>query len=127
MICYDDTARIFAANGFYPEPDESSYIIPLQFFKMHFNVKPLPIPRPFSDQNFVCISHLSHECYMIHPLHPICVDYHNNVWLRVHIMTLLIMQCFLTLVTQYTAETFPSNPVLKHLQSYDTIFYTCSS
>jgi hypothetical protein len=55
---------MFAANGLYPEPEHSSYIIPLQFFKMHFNAIPPPMPRPFSDQNFVRISHLSHEWYM---------------------------------------------------------------
>jgi hypothetical protein len=35
----------------------------------------------FSNQNNVCISHLSHPCYMPHPSHsPWFDDLNNNIW-----------------------------------------------
>jgi hypothetical protein len=33
-----------------------------------------------SDWNFVCISHLSHACYMHRPSHPHWYDHLNNIW-----------------------------------------------
>jgi len=44
------------------------------------------LPFRFSTQNIVCISHLSHPCYMPLPFHP--------PWWRVQGMNLLIMQSF---------------------------------
>jgi hypothetical protein len=35
----------------------------------------------FSDQNFVCISHSSHACYMWFPSLPLAIDHHHdNIW-----------------------------------------------
>jgi hypothetical protein len=34
----------------------------------------------FSDQNCVCISHLSHACYIHRPSHPPSFDHANNIW-----------------------------------------------
>jgi hypothetical protein len=46
-----------------------------------------------SNQNFVRISHLPHARYMPRPSHPPLFDNPNNIWWRVNIMELLIMQC----------------------------------
>jgi hypothetical protein len=60
-----------------PEPDESAHILAPYFNKVHFNIifpymlrssKRSVVLRLF-DQNFVCISDLSHVCYMAHPSH----------------------------------------------------------
>jgi len=54
---------------------------PSYFPKIHSNIISLPMPRSsewflpfrFSDQNFVCISHLSHVCYYVKSTKlPIC-------------------------------------------------------
>jgi len=36
------------------------------------------LPFSFSNQNIVCISHLSHACYMARPSHPPWFDHPNN-------------------------------------------------
>jgi hypothetical protein len=36
------------------------------------------LPFSSSNQHFVCISHLSHVCYMPHPSHPSWFDHPNN-------------------------------------------------
>jgi hypothetical protein len=38
------------------------------------------LPIRFSNQTIVCISHLSHPCYMPCPPHPPWFDHNNNVW-----------------------------------------------
>jgi hypothetical protein len=56
------------SSGPYSEPDESSSNPPPNFPKIHYNIIFLSISRSselsltfrFSDQNFVCISHLPH-------------------------------------------------------------------
>jgi len=49
-------------------------------------------PSGFPTKNFVCISHLSHACYMNCPFHRPWLYYPNYLWLRVQIVKLLIMQ-----------------------------------
>jgi hypothetical protein len=48
------------------------------------------LPFKFSDQNFVCVSHLSHACYILCQSNPPCFDHPNNVWWSVQVMKLLI-------------------------------------
>jgi hypothetical protein len=68
--------------------------------KTHFNIT-LPsisnslecsLPFGFSDQDLVCISHLSHRCYMPYPSHIPWLDHLNNIRWSVHFLKLLIMQ-----------------------------------
>jgi hypothetical protein len=74
-------------------------------------------PSGFSDQNFLCISHLSHACYMPRPCHPSCIYRYNNTLWRVKVMKLLIMQSsppcrhVLPLMTKYS----PQHPVLVYV------------
>jgi len=51
----------------------------------------LSLPFRFFYQNFVCISHLTHVCYMPHPCRSPWLDHPNNSW-SVQLMKLLIMQ-----------------------------------
>jgi hypothetical protein len=46
----------------------------------------------FSNQNIVCISHVSHACFMLRPYHPPWLDNFNDNWWSVKVMKLLIMQ-----------------------------------
>jgi hypothetical protein len=49
-------------------------------------------PLMLSSQTFVYISHLSHAIYMPRQSPPPWFDHPNNIWWRVQIMKLLIMQ-----------------------------------
>jgi hypothetical protein len=72
------------------------------------------LPCRFSNRNIVCITHLSHACYIFRPSHPLWFDRPNNRW-SVQVMKLLIMQSspvschFLPLMSKYS----PQHPVLK--------------
>jgi hypothetical protein len=46
----------------------------------------------FSDQKFVCISNLYHACYMPRPCLPPRFDNPNNIWSRIRIVKILIVQ-----------------------------------
>jgi hypothetical protein len=50
------------------------------------------LPFRLFKQNFVCISHLPHAHHMLRPSHPSSLDHSNNIWWRVKIMEILIMQ-----------------------------------
>jgi len=59
-------------TGPYADPDASSPQLPTLFPKIRPNIFPsMPrssewyFPFRFSEQNFVCISHLSRACYML--------------------------------------------------------------
>jgi len=73
------------------EPDEFSPYIPSHLSKIHSDIILPHTPRfskqslcfRFSNQNFVCISHLCHAWYMPHPSQPPGFDYANNMWLKV--------------------------------------------
>jgi hypothetical protein len=61
-------------------------------FKIQFNIVPstarsskCSLPLRFCDQNFVCISHYSHTCYMLRLSYPPWF-YHSNIWWRVYIV-----------------------------------------
>jgi hypothetical protein len=77
------------------------------------------LPFRFSNQNFVCISHLSHSSY------PPWLNHHNNTWCSLHVMKLLIMQScsaschFLPLRSIYSPQ---YHPVL--LLAWQTKFHT---
>jgi hypothetical protein len=49
-------------------------------------------PSSFPTKIVVCISHLSHDCCMPNPTHYPWFDHSNNIWWRVQIIKLLIMQ-----------------------------------
>jgi hypothetical protein len=63
------------------------HIFPLYFRTIRYNIILPSTPRsyawflPFrlSDQIFLCISHLSHVCYMSHQCHPPWLDSPNNI------------------------------------------------
>jgi len=65
LRCSQETATVS-----YPEPDASSLHLP-SFPKIHSHIILSSMPRfsewslpfNFSDRNFICTSHLSHECY----------------------------------------------------------------
>jgi len=66
------------------------------FFKIHSSVILPSTPRSskwslifkFPDQNFVCMSHLSHTCNILLPSHPPWFD--HNIWWRGQIINLLL-------------------------------------
>jgi len=70
----------------YPEPDASSPHLPTQFPKIHSHSILPSMSRSlewshllrFSNQNFVCISHLTHACCMTFPSHLPCLDCPNS-------------------------------------------------
>jgi len=72
LLCSQDSTI-----GLCPEPDESILQLPsyylrsIQMLSSHLFLS-LPSDLFPSDflTNFVCISHLSHTCYMTHPSHP---------------------------------------------------------
>jgi hypothetical protein len=127
VICYDDAARMFAANGFILSKMNAATLSHFSSLRLISMLCPLPCLHRFQTKTSVCISHLSHERYMPHPLHPICVDYHNNDWVRVHIMTLLIMQCFLLSYHYIYSWNISLKPCSQTSSVYHTIFYTSSS
>jgi len=47
------------------------------------------VPSGFSDQNLVCISHLSHACYMPRPSQLPWLDQNDNIWWHLEIMKLV--------------------------------------
>jgi hypothetical protein len=64
------------------------YNFPSCFYKIHINIILPSTPRSsewsllvsFFYQYFVCISHLSHSCYMPRLCHPPWLDHPNNIW-----------------------------------------------
>jgi hypothetical protein len=70
----------------------------------------------FSHQNPVSTSPLPHKCYMPCPSHSSRFNHPNNIWWRVQIINLLIMQfsplpCYLVLLrSKYS----PQYPILKY-------------
>lgn len=84
-------------TGSYRTPDKLSshhHILPT---KMHFNIIFLTATTfskwslPFS-LNLIHISHLSSTSYMPCPSHSPSLHYHNNVWQRVQVINIFIMQ-----------------------------------
>jgi hypothetical protein len=77
------------------------------------------LPFKFSNQNTVCISHLSHACYITRPSYLPWFDHPNNSWWRLQVMKLLIMQS--SPVSRHLlplrSKCSPRYPVLKHCQS----------
>jgi len=73
---------------------------PPSFPKIHSNNNFWPmsssfewsLPFRFSDENIICISHLSYEFYMPRPSHYPWFDYPNNIWWSVDFMKLLTVQ-----------------------------------
>jgi len=57
-------------------------------------------PYKFSNRNIVCISHLSHACYMPRPFHPL-LDRPNDIQWSVRVIKLLIMPFFQPPSTSY--------------------------
>jgi len=68
--------------------------------KIHCNIILPYMPRSsawsntfrFSNQNFVCISHILYAFYMPHLSHSPWLDHTNNIWWREQVTKLLIMQ-----------------------------------
>jgi len=72
----------------YQSPMHSAHTFPPYIPKMHLNIF-LPSARRstewsflfrFSDQNFVCISHFSHVCYMSLSSHPPWFYHPTDIW-----------------------------------------------
>jgi hypothetical protein len=52
------------------------------------------LPFRLFNQNFVCISHLPHTCYIPCPPHPPLFDQPNDIWWREQSMSLFKMQLY---------------------------------
>jgi hypothetical protein len=100
------------------------HTLPPYFSKIHSNII-LPSTLKysewslsfwFSNQNFLCVSSLSHACYMPRPCHPTWFDHPNNIWWSLQVMKLLIMQPspasrhFLLVTAMKTSHVYPSTP-----------------
>jgi hypothetical protein len=83
-----------SATGFHPEPDKSSLHPPNSNIILPSTLRSSKwfLPFRFSNHNIVCIYHLSHPCYMSRPSHTHWIDRPNNIWWRVQVMKLIIMQ-----------------------------------
>jgi hypothetical protein len=96
-------------------PKINSYIIPpatLRSSKWF-------LPFRFSDQNFVCTSHLSSACYMPLPSHPPWHERPTNIWWSIQVMKLLSMQ------SSSTSSLLGTNILLNAL--FSKTFNLCSS
>jgi hypothetical protein len=72
-----------------------------------------------SNQNFACISHLSHACYMYDPYHPPWFYHPSIILWSVNVMKFLIMN-YSPASRQFhplRSKCSPQHPVPKHLQS----------
>jgi hypothetical protein len=75
------------------------------------------LPFIFPNQNTVCISHLSHLCYLSHSSHTAWFYHPNNIWWSIQVMRLLVMQSsptshpFPTLGPNILLSTLVSNTV----------------
>jgi hypothetical protein len=52
------------------------------------------LPFRFTNKNILCISSLSHACYMSRPSRPPWFGHPNNTWWSVQVVKLLIMQSY---------------------------------
>jgi len=59
------------------------------------------LPFRFSDKNFVCISHLSHACYISHSFHPPWFGHPNNVWKGYTVRSLSLCSFLHPVVTEW--------------------------
>jgi hypothetical protein len=79
------------------------------------------LPFRFSNKYFICIFHFPHARDMPHPSHPPLFDHPHNIWWRVQMMELIIMQFsaasnhFIPLTSKY----YPRNLVLRHPPSFN--------
>jgi len=79
---------------------QAVHSFPPYFPKIHSNIifpstsrsSSWSLPFRFCDQNLICISYISHVCYMPSLFHPPWLDYSNNIWWSVQVVKLLIMQ-----------------------------------
>jgi hypothetical protein len=79
------------------------------------------LPFRFSNQNFVCISHLSHPCYMPCPSHAPWFDHTNIIWWSVHVMKLLIFRLL------QPSNTFSLDPNIFLSTLFSNTLSLCSS
>jgi len=82
----------FVNSPYYSESELRVTSILMYFSHLISNSSTWSLPFRFSNQNIVCISHLSHTCYMLHQSHPLWFDHPNNIWWCVKVMKLLMMQ-----------------------------------
>jgi len=89
------------ATSLYPEPYEPNPHFPFPISltsililspHLHQGLQSSILLVSFSDQNFMCISHLTHSSYMTRPSHPPSFDYRNNIWRSIRVMKLLNVQ-----------------------------------
>jgi hypothetical protein len=72
--------------------------------------------------------HLFHPCYLTCPSHPLCFDHPSNIWWRIQVIKLLIMQS--SPATSSLIQIFSSAPCSQTPSTYDlplvwgTKFYT---
>jgi hypothetical protein len=97
------------------------HTFPLYFRKIQSNIifpstprsSMWSLPFTFTNQNYVCISHISCACYVPRLYHRRWLDHRNNTLWSIQVMKLLIMQ--FSLASRHFLP--PQNPVLKHPQS----------
>jgi len=82
------------------------------------------LPFTFSDQNFVCTSHLCSEWSMHCPYHSLWFDHPNNIWRSTQVMELFIMQFYPSPTSSFLRPKYsPQHPVLRHPQSVFHDYY----
>jgi len=100
---------------------------------------PSSLPFRFSDQNFLCMYHLFHACYITRPSHPSWFDHPNNIWWSVQVNEVPHHAVFSTpsvyvavntdskmfLCLHVTVRTFPHIPQTIHQQT--SHFYSYST
>jgi hypothetical protein len=75
----------------------------------------LPLPLRVSDQYFMCISHLSHACYMSTPSHTPLFDHPSNIWWKVRPYIVLSSSLCNYLQLHVTSSLLAPNILLSNL------------
>jgi len=82
------------------------------------------LPVQFPEQNSVCISQLSHVCYMTCPSHLPWLDHSNSIWCSTQVMNLLIVNLIQPPATSsFLGPNILLSTVFKHPQSI--FFHQC--
>jgi hypothetical protein len=92
------------------------------FLKIAFNIilsskfAQSSFPFKSSKQNFVCISHVYHACYMSHASYPSWFDHPNNIWSCTRYEFHRVIFSILVLLYICEVQVLSSAPVLRHPQ-----------
>lgn len=99
----------------HPERNDSSPHPPFYSYESHFNNIPpskLSPPMKFSDRSFMCVSHISHMCYMSLPSHPPwLVDDEYKLWISSPPATFFVLDPNILLKTLHSKQNGVENSV----------------